>query len=758
MGGLINKKYQKYYFIALVAIIFVLLPERVVHAGLLDWSLEYIFAKIMLIIFTVVGKFISVLAYGLNGVINIPVYPEGGIAVVDASWKIMRNFANMFFVVILIVMAFATIFNITKYEARSLFPKFLIAAILINFSLVLGGLIIDGSQILSNAFLVSIGDMSNRLGDSLNPSKLLPKDSADIEKFAKSTQGVEQTVLGSGIQLVFAVVMAFTFLFSMLTAFLFAFIRIPILWALLVVSPIAWILSILPAMQGTYRKWWSLFIGWNLFLPIFLFFLYFSLYFLQNQGDVMAKIAAQTKDQNIVGFTTFQTLFFYVLASVFLIGGTITAMKASIFSGTGVVGVAQWSRGVVSRRLGLTAAGAAAQQKIGQIKEEGLPGRVGSSLYGGKYGLEQQTGGFAQRFGVRGAEIKNQKAFVDRAGKDYQDFERQYQNGQITEAEIVNRAKQFDATDPRGFAYRKLAAKIGQLDNPLFTSTLTQLSKNPLAAEDFAKTAGASKFSKMKGSDLAKMAAAERGTDPTTGIPYDYTSLKGSVAARREMYRYVQTDGKAAGGLNKTQFDVGLELFGGHTTAEGKTYLENMAKVRPDYMVDHTLNTPDLINEVNKKRAEDNKPPVTRSDLFDSHLKDPKDIANIPLSVWKAEDGDFRQALERKLSFGSVKAQRNFRNRILDNLRTASGGEEKKNILNALRGARDTGQGGGGDNFGEDDLGIDNEEGEENKRPSGRTNSNNVVDLRPGERRSSGGIILTPRAQFEKEREERKNP
>ena len=188
----------------------------------------------------------------------------------------------------------------------------------------------------------------------------------------------------------------------------------------------------------------------------------------------------------------------------------MVAMKASMFSGTGVVGVAKWGRGVAARRLGLTAAGGAAQQRLDQIKEEGLPGRLGA-LYGGKYGLEQQTGGFAQGFGVRGAEIKNQRAFVDRAGKDFADFERQYQNGQITEADIVSRAKQFDATDPRGFAYRKLAAKIGQLDNDTFTSTLTQLSKNPLAAEDFAKTAKDSKFSKMKGPDLARMAAAESG-------------------------------------------------------------------------------------------------------------------------------------------------------------------------------------------------------------------------------------------------------
>ena len=105
-----------------------------------------------------------------------------------------------------------------------------------------------------------------------------------------------------------------------------------------------------------------------MFLPIFLFFLYFALYFLQNHGAVMAAVANQTKDRPIAGLETFQTIFYYVLASVFLIGGTITAMKASMFSGTGVVSVAKWSRGVAARRLGITGAQMAAREKLAKYR------------------------------------------------------------------------------------------------------------------------------------------------------------------------------------------------------------------------------------------------------------------------------------------------------------------------------------------------------------------------------------------------------
>ena len=81
-----------------------LLPTQKVHAG--GWldgivnigysAVVSLFAYSAYVIFTLVGKSISVLATLLQMSINIPVYPSGGIAVIDESWKIMRNFSNMF--------------------------------------------------------------------------------------------------------------------------------------------------------------------------------------------------------------------------------------------------------------------------------------------------------------------------------------------------------------------------------------------------------------------------------------------------------------------------------------------------------------------------------------------------------------------------------------------------------------------------------------------------------------------------------------
>lgn len=378
------------------------------------------FAYATFIIFSIAGQVIGFLAEALYLIVNIRVYPNGGLVVINESWKIMRNFANMFFIVALIMMAFATIFNITKYEARTLFPKFLVAALLINFSLVLGVLVIDASQVLSNTFLVSIGNFSNRLGESfINSSvdgELLPTKEA-IDKIAGSG-GIEGAVFGTLIRLIFAGVLFFTLIFSLLTAAIFAIIRIPILWALLVVSPIAWILNVFPAGQGTYEKWWKLFIGWNMFLPIFLFFLYFGLYFLQSQGEIMTKIGNQTKDYKFPGGLTLQTLFFYVLTSIFLIGGTIVAMKASMFSGTGVVSVAKWARTRALRTTGIAAWQRGGQEKWKEMQQEGYG--IGKYRFGGEKAFEREATRRARMLGTKGAlekgvemEKEKQKPFAN---------------------------------------------------------------------------------------------------------------------------------------------------------------------------------------------------------------------------------------------------------------------------------------------------------------------------------------------------------
>jgi len=147
------------------------------------WVVNQFFAFSLSIMFTVLGKLLAAMVVMLAWTINLRVYTN--VPIIQESWKIMRDFANMFFIIVLIVMAYGTIFNMKGYDFRSLMPRFIIIALLINFSLVIGGLIIDATQVLNNTFLTAMGDISGRLGQGLNPTDLFP-NSADLSETAQA--------------------------------------------------------------------------------------------------------------------------------------------------------------------------------------------------------------------------------------------------------------------------------------------------------------------------------------------------------------------------------------------------------------------------------------------------------------------------------------------------------------------------------------------------------------------------------------------
>src|SRR3989344_4998719 len=107
----------------------------------------------------------SLLATGVDSVLSIPIANN---PVVTESWGIVRGFANMFFIIALIIMAFGTIFSIQKYHYQSLIVRFLIAALLVNLSLVIGEVIIDWTQSLSNVFLTASGSIGSRIAQGID--------------------------------------------------------------------------------------------------------------------------------------------------------------------------------------------------------------------------------------------------------------------------------------------------------------------------------------------------------------------------------------------------------------------------------------------------------------------------------------------------------------------------------------------------------------------------------------------------------------
>lgn len=175
--------------------------------------------------------------------------------IVTEGWKMMRNFANIFILLGLLFTGLATAFNVAGYNTKKGLLRLLVVALLINFTPVFCGVIIDGANFFTNAFLQKSLTLSQgwgeMLGDQLGSMKggLLDNPGAVLAK--------------AMLILVFDLVSAFVFF---IFAALFAF-RYVILWLLVIFSPLAflaWAFPDIPSAKKIFDQWWQNFINWSI--------------------------------------------------------------------------------------------------------------------------------------------------------------------------------------------------------------------------------------------------------------------------------------------------------------------------------------------------------------------------------------------------------------------------------------------------------------------------------------------------------------
>ncbi len=125
------------------------------------------------------------------------------------GWTIIRDIANLFFIFILLWIALSTIFDIDKYSIKNLLPRLIIAALLINFSLVFGMFVIrvanNVAGVFNDALTLNYGGMGgviknisqplNTIGDLINNPARRPKNKEGVildspEKVNKARQEV----------------------------------------------------------------------------------------------------------------------------------------------------------------------------------------------------------------------------------------------------------------------------------------------------------------------------------------------------------------------------------------------------------------------------------------------------------------------------------------------------------------------------------------------------------------------------------------
>ncbi len=347
---------------------------------------------------------------------------------VQVGWPLIRDTVNMFFIVIVLVSAFATIIGYPQdFHYRKVLPKLLVMAILINFSKTIIGLMIDFSQVIVLTFVNGFkqaagGNFVTALG--IGKIMQLSATTGVIDENAKGEITVTMennspsqsawslmNILVASIFAIWIISISITLILIMLIFFL---ARIIMLWFLLITSPIAFFAWSLPqsikgvASQFT-SEWWSRLSAALVGGPTMAFFLWLSLAMAQRHTDLIgegglynpdqaseeiSQFAQSTAKADLVAPSEFgdpRVFATFIIMVAFMLVGVQTSVKfaSSVAPGTEkLVGQLASSKGGIG-----VAAGVAAGRLAGRTSRRGAL-MAGAAAVGGA-GLAYKGGKLA---------------------------------------------------------------------------------------------------------------------------------------------------------------------------------------------------------------------------------------------------------------------------------------------------------------------------------------------------------------------------
>lgn len=237
------------------------------------------------------GLFDSLLSFGLSRNVLDQVF-------IEESWKNFRGFANILFILVLVIISVSIILDLGQFASKDLIKNVIIIALFVNFSLFAARAIIDVGNITALGFYDAI-DVPNRtetliqqtglvdknisgaLLSSFNPARLVSVESYEAWKknyvdgasLSGQSANLALTIIFS-VATVMNVYMAYLFFMS---GWIFV-VRIVWLWFLMMVSPLAFVSYIIPIFKAkAWDRWWDELLNKSFCITAFLFFIWVTL-------------------------------------------------------------------------------------------------------------------------------------------------------------------------------------------------------------------------------------------------------------------------------------------------------------------------------------------------------------------------------------------------------------------------------------------------------------------------------------------------
>ncbi|MFA6547637.1 MAG: hypothetical protein WCT11_01680 [Candidatus Magasanikbacteria bacterium] len=383
---------------------------------------------------------------------------------VNVGWVMVRDITNMFFVVILLLVAFGTILGLEQYEWKKMLVKFFLAAVLVNFSRIICGVIIDVGQVVMITFVNGIAATAG--GNLIN--------AFSMDKIFSLSQNSSSTTITDTKELFIAAVAAITFsaiILAMMLVFVFMLTaRLIVLWILIVLSPFAFVLSVIPQTQKFASQWWSEFGNHVVVGPAVVFFMWLS-FAVVGSGQINAEISgssatpenAKIGDKDSAGIgdvMDWNKMSNFAIAIGILLVGAKTAQSLGTIGGSAMSKATDFGKKVAMVASGASAAmwaggkakqGAIASAKWGAMnvpliggqswQRRGLAAKdkllQGAEWYnkkiGSKVGLGLQFGHHEKMMKERQAAIEVRKGNLSSSVKGYQGWGKEKKPGSVEE-------------------------------------------------------------------------------------------------------------------------------------------------------------------------------------------------------------------------------------------------------------------------------------------------------------------------------------
>ncbi len=260
------------------------------------------------------------------------------------AWSTFRNIANIGFVIMLLVVVFSQVTNvgISNYNIKKILPKLIVTAILVNFSYLILGVLIDLSHIVGNG----VGSLIRSVAVDSMDADASARAADLITKIAGMVTGVAGAagigaVLLSGPALILPVVM---FIVTALISVFFGFITLTIRQAaiimVIVLAPLMMVLYALPNTSAITKKYLSIVKSLLMLYPMFIF--------ATSAGALASSIIVGTSDDplmmivggllNVLPYFAIPSMTSKSLAGLGAITGAFDKIRGGALKGAGMAG------------------------------------------------------------------------------------------------------------------------------------------------------------------------------------------------------------------------------------------------------------------------------------------------------------------------------------------------------------------------------------------------------------------------------------